>query len=116
MIRCVSHNSSSRFGVTNPAFISEWICDSKLSCFLSSSEISSGDSGRFGLVEVIGGTYLQTREESFSQQKTLASRSQHTSTGGRFSVFSMIAFAALLVSFPSPCARRATQTALSAVK
>lgn len=58
MIRWVSQSSSSLLGVTKPAFISEWICDNKLSCFRSSIEISSGVSRRFGLVDVIGGTYL----------------------------------------------------------
>uniref|UniRef100_A0A2M4B5M2 Putative secreted protein n=1 Tax=Anopheles triannulatus TaxID=58253 RepID=A0A2M4B5M2_9DIPT len=58
MIRCTSQSCSSRFFVTKPAFISACICASKLSCFLSSVDISSGVSGRLGLVAVSGGTYL----------------------------------------------------------
>lgn len=60
MIRLTSHSCSSRFFDTKPAFISAWIWLRRLSCLRSSSLISSGVSGRFGLVDVdvIGGLYL----------------------------------------------------------
>lgn len=61
IIRCTSHNCSSRFFDTKPAFISAWIWFNRLSCFCSSSVISAAVSGKFGLVDddVIGGLYLK---------------------------------------------------------
>lgn len=61
IIRCTSQSCSSRFFVTNPAFISACIWFNKLSCFRNSALISSGVSG-IGLVDVIGGTYLRNKK------------------------------------------------------
>lgn len=111
MIRCVSHSSSSRFLVTNPAFISLWICVSKDSCFFSSVVISSGVSGKLGLVEVIGGTYLQNGMwRELSLYLVFAELfAQHTSIGGKFSAqFSTISF--VLASSACSCRHETTTT------